>query len=110
MEDINEENKTTNRNLWKLLCRLWKVFLNGVNKFNTIIETFKNILFFIVFIIMLIVFILVIIACHKINNMVNVLENDVISVVKKLELNIGNVLKYIENLPNIIKNGVTSIF
>lgn len=42
--------------------------------------------------------------------MVNVLENDVISVVKKLELNIDNVLKYIENLPNIIKNGVTSIF
>lgn len=111
MENINlGEDKINNNILYNLLRNLWLNFLEGVNKFNKIIETFKNILFFIVFIFIFIVFILIIMAYHKLNNIFNVLENDIVSVVKTLELNIDNILKDIENLPNIIKNGVTSIF
>lgn len=100
MENINlTENKKSRKNFWDV-----------INKFNTIIDTFRNIMFFILFIFMLILIIIIIIAYIKLRSIFNIIENDVISVIKTLELNITDMLKDIENLPNTIKNGVTSIF
>lgn len=100
MENINlTENKKSRKKFWDV-----------INKFNTIIDTFRNIMFFILFIFMLILIIIIIIAYIKLRSIFNIIENDVISVIKTLELNITDMLKDIENLPNTIKNGVTSIF
>jgi hypothetical protein len=63
-------------------------FWSILNRFNTLIDSFRSIIFLIQFIFVLFIIISIIIVFNKINN----------------------VIKYIEELPNIIKNGVTSIF
>lgn len=59
-----------------------------LNKINSMVDGFRSIIFFIQFVFILFVIISIIVVFNKINN----------------------VIKYIEDLPNIIKNGVTSIF
>lgn len=63
-------------------------FWSILNRFNTLIDSFRSIIFLIQLIFVLFIIISIIIVFNKINN----------------------VIKYIEELPNIIKNGVTSIF
>lgn len=104
MENLYLEENNKNENT------KWKVFLKWINNFNKFMDTIRNILFFVMFIFVFILIIIIIVALNKISNIFNIIENDVIGVIKTLELNVDNIVKNIENLPNIIKNGVTSIF
>lgn len=64
------------------------LFWEKLNKINNVVDGFRSIIFLIQFIFILFIIISIIVVFNKINN----------------------VIKYIEDLPNIIKNGVTSIF
>lgn len=91
--NINTEDKLKNINLDHdehiliMKKKEKKLFIRIITKGNDMIDKFRSLVFLIEFIIILFFIISIIIGINKINN----------------------VIKYIENLPNIIKNGVTSI-
>ena len=64
------------------------LFWKRLDRVNSVIDGFRSLIFLLQFIFILFVIISIIVVLNKINN----------------------VIKYIEDLPNIIKNGVTSIF
>lgn len=64
------------------------LFWKRLERINIAVDSFRSLIFLIQFIFILFVIISIIVVFNKINN----------------------VIKYIEDLPNVIKNGVTSIF
>lgn len=68
-----------------------KTLSKRINNFNMYFDFLKNILFVIFAVIY------------------HTIKKDVISVIISLETNIDNIINEIQNLPNTLKNGITSI-
>lgn len=73
-----------------------------IDSFKKNIEFIKNILFIVSFIFILILFIIIIIVYYT-------LKDDILPYLQTLESNVNNIINNIENLPNTLKNGISSI-
>jgi hypothetical protein len=90
--EINLKNYNLNNNYDEQISIKKKdgnsLFWKRLDRINSILDGFRSLIFLLQFIFILFVIISIIVVFNKINN----------------------VIKYIEDLPNVIKNGVTSIF
>lgn len=91
-EEINLKNYNLNNNYDEQLSIKRKevngLFWKRLDTINNIVDSFRSLIFLLQFIFILFIIISIIVVFNKINN----------------------VIKYIEDLPNVIKNGITSIF